>query len=57
MTPDWERLEQLGADIEAGRRASVFVLIDQLARALPNTPPREIAQMASAMLKTSDYKQ
>jgi hypothetical protein len=56
MTPEEiDRLEKLSAELESGKRVSIFYLLDLFRRAFPDRPASEIHAMAKAALAATDY--
>jgi hypothetical protein len=54
---DWNRLEQLGRDIEEGRKISYLAMLAKLQYACPDASSEEIIRMAKEAFAVSDYQQ
>jgi hypothetical protein len=48
-------LEQIGADLESGKRISIFVLIDKFRHAFPDKSPEEVYAMAREAIAATNY--
>jgi hypothetical protein len=51
----WEYWEQLGADLEAGRRVELLTLMGKLRYACPDKSDDELSRMIDQALSISDY--